>query len=153
VVPTCSGAQCAEDDTDDLIALFEDAIEAYDVRPYVDVSRSSFHLGQRQLRVEYQVHVGWARSGHVLTLPEDATTDDIELAIEAVFEDLELPTFLADPELVVDGLSECIPNASFDPCTSLESPAVARAFGDTGTWVARVDTETGALLTCGPVED
>lgn len=154
VVPTCSGAQCAQDDTEDLLALFEEAIEAYDVARWVDVSRTYFHLGQRQLRVEYQVHVGWARSGHVLSLREEATRDEMIAAVDGVFEALELPTFLADPDLVVEGLTDCIPQAQFDPCTAFESPAVARAMvvvtqGDTVDWLARIDTETGATLTCG----
>ena len=154
IVPDCAGAECAEDDTEDLLVLFEDAIEAHGVGEYVEVSRTHFHEGQRQLQVEYQVHVAWARSAHVLGLPEDATHDDMVVAIEDLFVDLELPVFLAEPEIIVDALTECIPQVDFEPCTAFESPAVARATvivtqGDTVDWLARVDTETGTTLTCG----
>lgn len=155
VVADCEGVACAEDGTEALYELFVETVEEHWLADYVDVSRTYFQIGQRVDWVEFQVHVGWARSSHSLGFPTENEAERRELIL-AKLDELEVPLTLADPDVVAEAVNECL-MVEFDPCLDLESPALvsrqipSNPFG-LRNWIVHVDTKTGSTLYCGPVD-
>lgn len=153
VVPDCEGVACAEDGTEALYELFVDTVEEHWLADYVDVSRTYFQANQRNEWADFQVHVGWARSGYSLAFPSENEDERRQMIWDAL-EAIEVPLTLADSEDVEAAVAECLA-VEFEPCHDLESPALVTKLGPSGegglqNWVVHVNTKTGSTEYCGP---
>lgn len=153
VVPDCEGVACAEDGTEALYELFVDTVEDHWLADYVDVSRTYFQANQRNEWVDFQVHVGWARSGYSLAFPNENEEERRQIIWDAL-ESIEVPLTLADPRDVQVAVTDCLA-VEFEPCHDLESPALVTKIGPSGegglqNWIVHVNTKTGSTEYCGP---
>ena len=154
VVVDCADGSCVEDGTEELFDLFMLAVETYELEDYVFVSDVEADEISGDLRLAYQIHVGWLRAGNEIRLELDASYDDKVEAIEEAIGDLDLPLTLAEPAQVVQELVDCVPQVDFDHCTAFASPREASVTyfvnqGGLVEWRARVDTKTGGVIQCG----
>jgi len=153
VVPDCEGLDCAEDGTEPLYELFEATAAVHWIADYVDVSRTYVQPVQGTAWVDFQVHAGWARSGHSLELPTDNEDERREI-IWAALDAIDVPLTLADPQTVSAAVTECL-GVELEPCHDLVSPGLVSKIGPSSegglaNWIVHVNTKTGSTEYCGP---
>ncbi|MCX4241235.1 hypothetical protein [Paraliomyxa miuraensis] len=163
-----SGCERAMRDSPCGMALCGTSAEAQDyLQLMLDVVRDAGHSSRfsptvaeyyaltNELRIDYQLQVGWFRVANTLSLSVPATDDLLRDELEAHVDTWVIPSSVVPPEDITDEVEACHALLTYDPCQDHQLDFTVHASYDWEqpdcvykTTYALVDADNGSTLDC-----